>query len=239
MPKDEKVVQTDEVPKGTESTGDETPKGEETPPQPLTEERIRQIMAEEREVSKREIQSAKDKATSEVEKAQRRAQAAEGTLADYDKGLGELDPDQAARIKAEAQLKTYQRKEFEDAQKQAAQQAINDFEGTLSEHITDLGLDPNDERLDWGKELPVNTQGYFYTRQSRFLKSVAKIQKEDARVAEEKRSQTIQDKETELRKEVDSVDTSASGGVGEKDWRKLSPGDQIKQGLKEGQQKRK
>ena len=69
-----KDVQQDEVSKETPS-----PKGEESKeetPQPLTEERIQQIVAEQVELGKREIQSVKDRARLEIENAERRVRLA-------------------------------------------------------------------------------------------------------------------------------------------------------------------
>lgn len=239
MAKDEKDVQTDEVPGGTELK-----EGEKQPEtQPLDAEGIAQLVKDEvaRQTNgaKREIQSVKDKAKREVEVAQDRTREAEDTAADYEQGLGADDPDRASRIKAEARLKGYQRRDRDNLQRQAAEQAVKDFEGSLTEHITDLGLDPNDDRLDWGKDLSLNTPGYFYTRQSKFLKSVAKITKEVTRAADDKRSQEFKDMEARLRKDlgIDSVLTEAPGRAAVKDWRKMSSSQRIRAGLEEGQRK--
>ena len=239
MAKDDKGVQPDEVPEGTE-----LPEGETKPEdQPSDEERITQLVKDEvaRQTNgaKREIQGVKDKAKAEVVRERDRAQSAEDTLADYDKGFEGVDPEQASRIKAEARLKGYERRDREGVQRQAAEQAVKDFEGSLTEHIKDLGLDPDDDRLDWGKDLSLNTPGYFYTRQNKFLKSVAKITKEVTKAADDKRSQEFKDLEARLRKDlgIDSVPTEAPGGAAVKDWRKMSPEQRIRAGLKEGQRK--
>lgn len=210
MAEDEKDVQKDEVSEETESKTEteETETEEEVKPQYVTKEDLQQMLAEERDKIK---QSARDISRSQIE----RARASDDIAGDFEESLGDIDPEQKGRIKAEAKLKRYERRDREEAQRQAAEQAIKDFEGSLTEHITDLGLNPNDKRLDWDKDLPIATPGYFYTRQSKLLKSVAKIQKEEAKAADEKRSQEMKDMEDRLRKEFggDSVDTSASGGA--------------------------
>lgn len=232
MTQDAKNVQPDEASEGAES------KEEKPQEQPLTREEVQRMIAEQAEQAKREIQSAKDKAMAEVASYRKRAQSAEGTLADLEEGFGEIDPERANQIKTKAKLKEYQRKEVEESQRQAMQQAVSNFESTLSEYVNDLGIDPNDNRLDWGKDLSMDSPGYFLSRQSKFLKSIAKIQKENKQATEDKRSQEQKDKDAKLRKDIDSVETSAAPAPGV-DLSKLSSTEMIKLGLKEGTGKRK
>lgn len=228
MAEDEKDVQKDEVPEGTESQEAKPEEGEKPPeekaePQYLTKEQVQEMLADEREKGR---QSARDISRSQIERTR-----SSGNIADdYDQSLGGIDPEQRARIKAEAKLKGFEREKRETAQSQIMEQAMKDFEGSLTELITGLGLNPDDKRLDWARDLPPNTPGYFNTRQGKIFKSIASIQKEEVKVADDKRSTEMKDLEDRLRKEFsgDSVDTSASGGASGSDaefQKKFNAGD--------------
>jgi len=231
--KDKNDVQQEEAQTETESTETGTQETEEkAQPQFLTREEVQQMLAEERERIK---QSSRDIARREIGTARRGQKFAEDTLAGYDTGLGQLDPEQAQSIKAQAELAAYRRKEAEDAQRQQMATFDKSFHDNITQFITSAGLDPTDKRIDWAEDV----QGDYLTKQQRILASVSKAQKEDASSKEEKKKQEAEDVKAKEREEIDSVDTSASGGAGTKDWRKLSAADQIKAGLKEGQQKKK
>ena len=214
MTEDAQDVQKDEVSEGAESKTEteETKTEEKVEPQYLTKEQVQEMLADEREKIK---QSTRDISRSQIE----RSRAPDDIAGDFEASLGDLDPEQKARIKAEARLKGFEREKRETAQSQIMQQAQKDFEGSLTELITGLGLDPNDKRLDWARDLPTNSPGYFNTRQGKIFKSIASIQKEVAKVADDKRSTDMKDLEDRLRKEFsgDSVDTSASGGASSSD----------------------
>lgn len=241
---DEKDVQADAVSQETESKGVTPPVGE-TPPQLSDEERIAQIVkdevakqtAEATELAKREIQSAKDKARREVETALGRATFAEETTANIERGLGQLDPEQAELIKLKAEKAARDKAEAMGRLGQQREQFDQSFRSNMTQFITSAGLAPDDKRIDWAEDAPT---GDYLARQQRILASVTKTQKEDAKTADEKRSSEFKDMEAKLRKDLglDSVDTSVASGVST-DWRKGSPEDKIKAGLKEGQQKRK
>lgn len=232
MAEDEKDVQKEEVSEETKSTeteteDKETKTEEEVKPQYLTKEDIQQMLADEREKIK---QSTRDISRSQIESAQRGATSPDDIAGDYEASLGDIDPEQRNRIKAEAELKGYKRREREASQSQLMVQAQKDFEGSLTELITGLGLDPDDKRLDWARDLPPNSPGYFNTRQGKIFKSIASIQKEEAKIADGKRSEDMKDLENRLRKEFsgDSVDTSASGGASGSDadfQKKFNAGD--------------
>jgi len=227
---DDKSVQPDVVSEGTPSP--EAPEA----PQPLTEERITQIIAEQTELAKREIQSVKDKARAEVEQARAEAQFAQQAYQGLDAGFRNIDPEAAERAKQEATLRYYQQREAQATQRQQAMQVIEAFEANLKQHITDLGIDPNDKRIDWGDRETQNlTQ-----RQQKILASVGKIQKESVDAGRDKLKKEFDEWKLQAEKDlgIHSHDTSTSAGAGV-DFSKLSPTELIKLGLKEGTKKRK
>ena len=209
---DDQIVNEGEVStEGTAST-EETPEQE----QPLTREQVQQLIAEQTEIAKeigrREMQGIKDR---EVAEAQRRARGAEGTLARVRSQYGNLDPEVRQTLETEelrARVGHYQSQEADDALYQQAMATVNVFEGNLAQFITDMGIDPNDKRINWGDRNSMNLA----QRQDIVLKSVTKIHKENTKTAEGKRSQDSKDMEARLRKDLglDSVDTSASASAG-------------------------
>lgn len=219
MPKDDKSVQNETVSpdSGTESTEtgtEQTDTGtqEQTQEQPLTKEDVQRMIAEQTETAKREIQSAKDKATAEVAAARGGQRFAEDTLAGYQTGLGTLDPEQAELIRLRAESTAHKRGDAAEAQRQQLATFDKSFTANMSQFITSAGLDSNDKRIDWAEDV----SGDYLAKQQRILASVTKAQKEDAKTADDKRSQEFKDMEDRLRKDlgIDSVDTSLAPGEG-------------------------
>lgn len=215
MPKDKKGVQSEEVSQETKSTEAETETTqtetqEQTTPQFLTREEVQQMLTEERDKIK---QSSRDISRKEIEDAQRRVGLAEDTLAGYDKGLGQLDPEQAELIRLRAESTAHRRGDAEEARRQQMTVFDKSFTANMNQFITSAGLDPNDKRIDWAEDV---TTGDYLAKQQRILASVTKIQKDEAKVADDRRSQEFKDMEDRLRKDLgfDSVDTSTSAGVG-------------------------
>jgi uncharacterized membrane-anchored protein YjiN (DUF445 family) len=218
----ENIVQPAVVPEGTPAITPEvapatpvTPevKAEAKPEtQPLTQEQVSKMVQESvalaTETAKREIQSIKDKARAEVEQAYRRSQLAETTLNQVRGKLKEADPTFAQELEI-AELRTkdqhYQQREAEDMARQQQAQFDNAFKNNLTQFITGLGADPKDPRVDWGEDAKD-----YLEKQNRILNSVVKLQKEDTKKTEDKRSQEVKDIEIKLRKELglDSVDTT-------------------------------
>ena len=240
---DDKDVQPKgDVSQETPSVEAETPTPEPPQPQPLTEDVLKQrideavgkALGEQTEKAKREIQSVKDKSKAEIEQAYRRAYTAETTLQGI---VPELDEDTRNKLELH-QLRgvaaQYQSKEQEDAQRQQMETFVQTFNSQMNQFITDAGIDPADKRIDWGKD----AKDYFEVQQ-RVLSSVNKIQKENTKAADEKRSQDLKDLEAKLRKDLglDSVDTSTPIAP-RKDVGKMTPSELIKEGLKEGQKKK-
>lgn len=239
MPKDDKV-QTDEVSKETESTETETTGQEQTQTQPLSpevQEAINKAATEAAkaatEAAKREIQSAKDKARAEVAQAQRDARYYQDLSGNYEKGFGQDDPERAELVRREAIVAAKEKADAELAQAQQREAFARSLNESLYTHLGALGIDPTDERIEWGQEETNYIKG-----RAKFDASVAKIIADDKKAAKEKVEEMKKDAESKANEEANSVDTAASGGAGTKDWRKLDPRDQISQGLKERQKKK-
>jgi len=210
----EKVVQAEEA-STEEQTSTET---QESQAQPLTEERIAQIVAEQvgiaTDKAKGEIQSVKDKARVEVERATRRATEAEGAVGAYKSKLSEVDSETAATLRLaelEEKERFYKGRDATEAQRTQATQFDNAFVDSMNQFITSMGLDPTDKRIDWGTDATD-----YLSKQGKILASVSKISKETAKVAEEKLDQKLKDEIAKTRQDLglDSVDTTTSAGVG-------------------------
>jgi len=237
---DEKIVEAGEVSQ-EETPSEEKPEGEEPQPQPLSEEAIKQLIADgvteglepAREAGRREMQGTKDR---EVAAAQRRARFAEDSLQRVRGKYTELDPEAQQTLELEelrGQVGHYESQSAEETQRQQVMATVRDFEGNMTQFITGMKINPKE--VDWGDRNSMNlTQ-----RMDTILKSVSKIQEESAKAVEEKRSQETKDIEAKLRKDLglDSVDTSATSGTGV-DISKLSPKEKINLGLKEGKRRK-
>ena len=214
---DDKIVQTD----ATSKEGEALPEGAEkqTQEQPLTEERIKQIVAEATatatEAAKREIQSAKDKARREVEDAQARAMLAEDSLAVVEERFKETDPQEAELARLRARDLHHTKMDAVTRQRQQAEVFDKSFQENINQFITNAGIDPNDKRIDWG----VDARDYL-SKQQRILTSVGKIQQENQtktqKTLEDGLSQKQKDFEAKIRKDLglDTEETGVSPGVG-------------------------
>ena len=214
------VVQPDVVSVGT------TLPAVETLPEPSPEEiRISELItkkiAEETakfatslEAARREIQSTKDRATTEIAAATRRARLAEGALGATRTQLQQLDPD----VAKEMELAEYRAREAgragieqEEAVKQQQATFHGQFYSNISQFITGLGVDPNDSRIDWGSDSP-----NYLEAQRRVLESVSKIQKEKIQTTQSGLEKRLKDLEAKIKQaniEVNAVETAASVGA--------------------------
>ena len=196
---EEVAAKEGEVSEGTTSKEGETP-------QSLTPELVREMIKESLATEREKIrQSVADKSRFEFEKALKRASVAESTLQNI---IPELDEETKTKIelaRLRGQAAQYQTKEQEDEARRQYEEFHQTFNAQMTEFITDSGIDPNDKRIDWGKDAKDA-----FEMQHRIHTSVAKILKENKKSEDEKRSQEIKDLETKLRKELglDSVDTS-------------------------------
>lgn len=226
MADDQKIVEG-AVLQGAVSKEAKAPEGVK-PPEPLSEERVAQIVAEmvtkERGEIERHFQSITDK---RVAAAERKAAAAESRNEAVRKAYIQQNPAMAEKLKLadyEAQERFNTASEAEEQQKRELSDFDQSFSTTMTEHITGLGIDPKDTRIDWA-----NDAENYTVKQKRILASVSKIGKESLKQREETMAKDI---EARLRKDlgIDSVDKTVSSGV-PKDWKDLSPEDKIKYGL--------
>jgi len=213
---DNTVVQSDAVPLGTESTEGATT-SELSPEQKmatLIQQEVAKAISAETEKARREIQSVKDKSRAEVESAQRRARVAESTLGTTRKSFQEADPEVAKELELQelrARNASRLTTEQEEQAKQAQADFVEQFYSGLTKHLSSLEIDEKDQRLDWG----ANAKNAFEA-QSRFLDSVAKIQKENQQEMQsgfEKRLKDIEARVSQVNVEANSVDTTTSAGV--------------------------
>jgi hypothetical protein len=220
----EENVQEKEEPTSTE---EQVPQGEEekAPPEPSVDEKIAAMIqtakdevakeiAKVTESARREIQSAKDKSRAEVEAAQRKAKTAEISAGAAQKYLRENDPEAAEKLELTMLRAKDENRQVSDeeaaikVQQEAYTKALQD---SLNSHLTDLGIDLNDPRIDWAKDA-----SDFVSGRTRFDVSVAKIIKENMQTAQsglEKRLSELEKKAKEEDTEANSVETGTSGGV--------------------------
>ena len=197
------------------------------PPEPSQEEKMAEMIrqavgvevAKATELAKRELQSVKDKSKAEVESALRRVRMAESTNEATRRSLQSLDPDTAKDIElAQLRAERQGRQSLEREEGLTRQQAEfhQQFQSNQTQFVTSLGIDAQDQRIDWGNES--KERGNFLEAQQRFLDSVSKIQKENVKVAEGNLDKKIKEAETRIKRslgyeDVNSVSTAASVGV--------------------------
>jgi len=227
-----------------ENVSSETSLEDKPSPAPqLTEEqeaRITQLVQEKvdlatrtaTESARREIQSVKDKARREVEDLQSRERLAQTRLTGVQSSLGDIDPEVRDRINnadLRAQNQILRQEEDRRARMQQQEQFDTSFKGSIAQHISGLGLDPSDSRIDWAED----TTGDYLAKQQRILASVAKIQTEERKKQTPDVEQLTRDIEASVRKSMGldspTVDTPA---VMKKSFKEMSPEEKIMQGLK-------
>ena len=231
MPQDVDSVQTENVSNETDSKVQEPEKAdkaavekqEPVKPQPsdddIISKKVQEAVALAMEQGKRELQSTKDKARSEIEKAQREANLHREAFSSFKGSLGELDPEVAKNLElAELRAKDRARQTSEQEQSYAQQQnsLLESFNSGLTEFIKESGIEPTDKRIDWGED-----SKSLLEKQQRILKSVNKIHKANQKDAEENQKKTFKEMEAKLRKDLglDSVDTSnPAGSTSEQTW---------------------
>lgn len=205
---DEKVVQEGEVLV-------ETPP-KETQDQPFTPEQEAKIQGRLSD-KERQLQSAKDREIAQIRReAEERVRRAESTSSVYESSFNALDEDARKEVEL-AQLRG--RDQLSRAQEQQEQlrrgfyEVVRIFEGNMTQHITDLGIDPNDKDIDWGDRDSQNLTD----RQSRILASVARVQKKILKAERDKLLDEVKEMNLKNRIELglESHDTSASAGVGD------------------------
>ncbi len=197
----------------------ETPKIE-TPPQPLTEDRIKQLIAEATQkaieegkgLGKREMQSIKDREVAEVSRKLRLTEMERDSL---QSGLSEVDEETRTKV----ELSRYkmrdqflQRQAQEETQKEALAKTYEDFSNNMFQYLSDIGVDPKDKRIEWGE----NSESLL-VKQQRILSQAGKIQKEVAKAEKDSVKTRLDAEIAKARKELglDSVDNSQSLGSGD------------------------
>lgn len=217
----EQKASTEQVSNETVSSGETTQKTE-TKVEPLTEERIQQLIAEATQkaieqgkvLGKREMQSIKDREVAEV---QRKAELAESRAKAYETNLTDLDEETRAKLEAgkkNGELDYYKTRIQEEESRKQQEAYYEKLNQSLKDEVSVLGIDPSDSRIDYATDAP----DYFEGRK-RFSASLAKIVKQD----KEKTSQDVMKQaeerfkklEADFRKEhgLDSQDTTTSKGV--------------------------
>ena len=201
------------------------PEVKKVEPQPLTEDRVQQLIAEAtkkaieegKTLGKREMQGIKDR---EVADIKRKAEIAERRARIYEGSFEGLDEDTKAqlelrRLRGETEL--YRTRAQEDtAQRQQEEQAKR-LEQSLKDEVTALGIDPTDKRIDYAND----AKDYFDGRK-RFSESLSKIVKDDrttlAKTLKTEADNNFKKMEAEFRKKygLDSQDTTTSAGVVDK-----------------------
>ena len=211
------VVQPDVVTPVTPSPAVVTPPAVPSPEEAmatLIEQKVAEAIAKSTELAKREIQSVKDKATAEVQAAQRRTRFAEGTLTSTRQQLQTLEPDVAKEMElAELRAREQGRLTMEQEEASTRQQLEfhQQFQSNLTQFITGLGVDPADKRIDWAGDAP-----NYLEAQRRVLDSVSKIQKANIQTLQsglEKRLNALENKSKQVDIEANSVSTATSPGV--------------------------
>ena len=134
------------------------------------------------EQSRREIQSAKDKAKVEVQRAQRDTQQMSQAFDFARAQVGQDDPELATRLRLaqlEASQRTTAQQEAERQYEEARQKAEEDFQTSIKSIITGLGLDPSDPKIDMAGD----TQN-FTEKMSRILSSAVGVHNENVATRE-------------------------------------------------------
>ena len=212
VPPVEPVPPTTEPPKPVEPVA----------PQPLTEERIQQMIAaatagavdQAKQLGRRELQSEQDRNKADLARMQRRARIGEETLGAVRFRVRETDPEMADKIELE-ELRIRERGratlEQEESAKTYQEEIVNRFQTNMTQFITDLGIDPTDKRIDWATDAPD-----LLTAQQKILASTTKIQKENQQTLQtgfDKRLKELEAKIGKVDVEANSVSTAASAGA--------------------------
>ena len=220
----QEVVQQEQVSQEPVSTTTKTPEKVEVKvePQPLTEQKVADMIAEAtakavreaKELGKRELQSQQDRNKAELARLERRAQLSEGQSSAALTHLRSTNPEVAkefelAQLRAERDGRTTLEQEEGLAKQQA--EFHEKFHTNLNQFITNLGVDPKDKRIDWAED----SQDYLEAQQ-RILASAAVIQKENIQTIQsslETRLKALEAKAREETNEANSVETTTSQGV--------------------------
>ena len=198
-----------------EQVSQEAEKVEATTEQPLTEERVLQLIAKResqaREAGRREMQGIKDREVAEVK---RRADLAE-RRSNYD--FSNLDEDTRSQLEFQrmrGENEYYKGREQEEEGRRQQEAYFASLENLKSEHLKRYKIDPSDSRIDLG-----NSQDDFISGWNKFDASVNRIVESERekleKTAVEKAEERFKQLEADFRKEhgLDSQDTTSATGV--------------------------
>ena len=220
---DEQIVQKEgAVSEGAVSVEGIKPAEELKTPEPLTEARVAQLIADGVKAKSAEIerhfQSVSDKRVGQAEYRAKQAETRhEAVMASY-KTLNPAMADKLRLADLEAKARFDANLEEEEGKRQQLDAFDQSFNQDILQHIEALGVDPTDKRIDWA------TGARDYTEKWRkILASVATISREGL---VKKKEDSAKEKETlvkeitaKVRKDLgyDSADTfvSSGGGSGE------------------------
>ena len=208
---DDQIVQSEESVEVATDVSGETPQVETTAPDKFAE--LKAELLAEVEKAKSHFQGVKDR---EVGTAKREAGNYRKRAEQLESIIEPLRQNPAFRATlAQAEQSAYARIGQQRERQEAEEQAKQEFFETLEDHVSELGIDRADTRIDWGRDAREIKEA-----NKRFHKSLAKIQKEDSTSLEEKilkriRSEQEDEKARQRREDgIDSVDTTVSGGAG-------------------------
>ena len=217
----DKVVQV-VVPAGTVPVAEVKPpevKPPEVQAQPITEERLQQLLAQQAETLKRSLQSEKDKAVAEVrreaDKALRRERlekdAIKSSLKGYDADSGKSPAEALELAELRARDQSHQASDVEERQRRELETYSVQLKQSLKDHLKEVGIDEADKRIDWAEDAQD-----FLSGRGRFDKSVAQILKGNQTKAQEVMKTTLEAEVSKIRKELglDKVNTVNSPSVG-------------------------
>ena len=202
-------VQQVEVPEGTTTT--EGP-AQPTPPSttPLSTEAIQAMINRGiTEGIERAKQSARDTARFEVESLQKRVAQSNVYSEAAIRQLEQHDPDGALKLrqaKFNAEVNQRQMSEQEQQQQTAHVEFVNNFYREETEAVVELGIDPKDNRIDWGVDAATPTEAH-----KRILKSTVAIMKERAKVEKATRDETSSREANSVVTEVPVATRNTSG----------------------------
>jgi len=194
--------------------------------QPLTEERVQQLIAEAtqkatqeaiemgKSLGKREMQAIKDR---EVAQVKRQADILERRAKAYETGFSDLDEDSRARLetrKLQSENEYFKIREQEEEARRQQEVYFERLNQSLKNEVTSMGIDPSDSRIDYATDA-----GDYFEGRKRFTDSLAKIVRAEKESLEkttlQKAEERFKELEVAFRKEhgLDLQDTTTSAGV--------------------------
>jgi len=204
----ESVVQEGAVSEGTPSEASV----EEPQSQPSVEEVLRQVESEKQARAKaeelaRRFQSEKDRTESRLKAMERQLQEV----------MPQLDEDSRQTLETadvRRKLSYYEEQERQRETERQQEEFLTHFTNSLREAASDMGIDANDKRLDWGE----GASNLLEARR-RFDKSVATIIKDDRAKMEADIAKKVEGRLREKFGDVE-IDTGGPSGKADKEFLK-------------------